>query len=44
MALNATEFLVRHKIFGPSQHILGPVEGQGTSFPQSFVVSISTPN
>ena len=29
VALNAKEFMVRHKIFEPAQNILGPVEGQG---------------
>ena len=29
VALNAVQFLVWHKIFGPAQNILGPVEGQG---------------
>ena len=27
----ANKFLVRHKKFGPSQNILGPVKGQGIS-------------
>ena len=29
MALNAIQFLVWLKIFGPVQNILGPVKGQG---------------
>ena len=31
VALNAIQFLVLHKIFGPAQNILGHVEGQGIS-------------
>ena len=31
VALNAIQFLILHKIFGPAQNILGLVEGQGLS-------------
>ena len=30
-ALNAIQFLVWPKMFGPAQNILGPVEGQGNN-------------
>jgi hypothetical protein len=48
VALNAKEFLVRHKIFGQAQNSLEPVEGQGISFLPSYKrindIKTSSPN